>query len=127
MPTRNPRVNVCVTSEQHTLLLELGKLQGRSAASFLREMLDSTMPVLIAMLPVYRAAAAQQAMQPEALQLAIRDAIAAVDAGRDQLDFLHHLAHVSSAISNDQGEEAAPAPSEAREDAAPRPAARKRS
>ena len=128
MPTRQPRVNVVVTDAQHRLLGELGALQGRSAASFLREMLDASTPMLEAMLPIYRAAAAQQAMQPEALQTAIRDALAGVEANRAQLDLLEHLAGVQADLANDQGAPVAGAArSGATEDAdEPAPAPRKR-
>lgn len=117
MPASNPRLNVTVTPHQHQLLMELGELQGRSAASFLREMLDAAMPMLDAMLPVYRSAAQQAAMQPEALQLAIRDALAGVEAQRAQLDLLGLIADTKPNTSNDDG--ADPAPSGAREEAAP--------
>lgn len=118
MPAKSPRLNVTVTSRQHAVLLELGALQGRSAASFLREMLDGAMPMLDALLPIYRAAALQEAMQPEALQKAIRDAIAGVEAGRDQLDFLGALAASEANLANDRGDDGTPGPSEAREDVA---------
>lgn len=118
MPTNNPRIAVVVTSDQHKLLTELGELQGRSAASFLREMLDAGTPMLEAMLPVYRAAQAQVAMQPEALQMAIRDALAAVDGRRAQLDLLKLLAASEANSANDAGADAAP--SGAREDSGTR-------
>lgn len=55
--SRNPRVNVVVTPEQHTLLLQLSRLQNRSAASFLREMLDNVTPLLRASVPLLTTAA----------------------------------------------------------------------
>ena len=124
MPSKLPRLNVTVTSHQHDLLAELGSLQGRSSASYLREMLDASTPMLEAMLPVYRAAAAQAAMQPEALQMAIRDALSSIDTNRAQLDLLRLLEASGANSANDAG--AALAPSEAREGAAPAPR-RKRS
>lgn len=117
MPASNPRLNVTVTPHQHQLLMELGELQGRSAASFLREMLDAAMPMLDAMLPIYRSAAQQAAMQPEALQLAIRDALAGVEAQRAQLDLLGLIADTTPNTSNDDGAQLAP--SGAREEKAP--------
>ena len=117
MPALNPRIGVVVTPHQHRLLVELAELQGRSAASFLREMLDAGTPMLEAMLPVYRAAQAQIAMQPEALQMAIREALAAVDGKRAQLDLLKLLAASEANSANDTGD--ATGPSGAREDAAP--------
>jgi hypothetical protein len=118
MSNSNPRLNVTVTPEQHAMLLELGALQERSAASFLREMLDTATPMLAALLPVYRAAAAQQAIQPQALQMAIRDALEGVEANRAQLSLLDQLGTVQPANSHG-GPERSPASSEAREDAAP--------
>lgn len=55
MPSPNPRINVVVSHEQRELLADLSALQGRSAASFLRELLDTATPLLRAMLPVLRA------------------------------------------------------------------------
>lgn len=124
MPAVNPRIGVVVSTHQHALLTELGALQSRSTASFLRELLDAATPMLEAMLPVYRAAAAQVAMQPEALQMAIRDALADVDGKRAQLDLLKLLAASEANSANDA--DASTAPSGAREDEAPAPR-RKRS
>lgn len=117
MPTPNPRIGVVVTWEQHSLLAELALLQGRSSASLVREMVDAATPMLEAMLPVYRAAQAQIAMQPEALQTAIRDALASVDANRAQLDLLKLLASSEANSANDA--DASTGPSGAREDEAP--------
>jgi hypothetical protein len=117
MPAKSPRLNVTVTDLQHALLVELGALQGRSAASFLREMLDAATPMFQAMLPVYRAAAQQEATQPEALQLAIKEALSGVEAQRSQLDLLQLLAETSTNPSNDvAGDAVNPAPSGAREE-----------
>lgn len=116
MPATSPRLNVTVSPRQHAVLLELAGLQDRSAASFLREMLDGAMPMLEAMLPIYRAAALQQAMQPEVLQKAIRDAIAGVEAGRDQLDFLGALVASEANSANDRDGVADPATSGASEE-----------
>ena len=57
MPTKKPRVNVTVTSEQHALLLELASLQGTSASAILRQMLDQVTPLLRASVPLLRTAA----------------------------------------------------------------------
>ena len=57
MPTSLPRINVTVTEEQHALLLELAKLQGGSAAGFLRQQLDAATPLLRAAVPLLRQAA----------------------------------------------------------------------
>lgn len=127
MPTRNPRVNICVTDAQHRMLMELGKLQGRSAASIVREMLDASTEMLGALLPIYRAAAQEQAMQPERLKQAIKDVLAGVESNRSQLDLLALLADAKPALANDQeGPDAVrSAPSAAREDGGA-PVSRKR-
>lgn len=127
MPAKSPRLCVSISEEQHSLLLELGSLQGRSAASYLREMLDATTPMLAAVLPIYRAAAAQAAIQPELLQQTIRDAIAGFEANQSQLDLLEHLAAVTPVLANDQAGSADAAPSGAREDAGASRKRRKRS
>ena len=57
MPSRLPRVNVTVSEEQHGLLQELAKLQGGSAAGYLRQMLDQATPLLRAIVPALRMAA----------------------------------------------------------------------
>lgn len=116
MPTPSPRINVVVSVEQHQLLTELGQLQGRSLGSYLREMLDNTTPLLVAMLPVYRAAAQQAQMQPQLLQKAIRDAQAGLDEKTAQLDLLKLISEVSSGVANDAVGAAAAASSVARED-----------
>lgn len=58
MPTRLPRLNVTISEEQHALLMRLGALQGRSAASYLRELLDASTPFLAALMPTLEAAKA---------------------------------------------------------------------
>jgi len=116
MPTSSPRINVTVTPEQHSMLLELAELQGRSASSFLREMLDGSMPMLRALLPIYRRAAQAAEIQPQALQAAIRDALAAVEAGREQLDFLGTLTAVEAHSANDRDGATVPAASGASEE-----------
>jgi hypothetical protein len=52
-----PRVNVTVTEEQHTLLLELARLRGGSAAGYLRQQLDLSTPLLRAAVPLLQRAA----------------------------------------------------------------------
>jgi hypothetical protein len=46
MPTPNPRLSVVVTPHQRDLLGALGAHQGRSAASYLRSLLDASTPHL---------------------------------------------------------------------------------
>lgn len=57
MPSDKPRVNVVVSPEQHRLLLDLGRAQGRSASSYLREVLDGVEPYLRHMLDLEQARA----------------------------------------------------------------------
>jgi hypothetical protein len=123
---KSPRLCVSISERQHEVLAELGLLQSRSSASFLREMLDAAMPMFEALLPIYRAAAQAQAIQPEALQVAIRQALDALEGERGQLDLLEHLARVQPALANDQAD-AAGAPSEARAHASAGTGRRKRS
>lgn len=118
---RSPRINVALTPEQHSLLLELGALQGRSAASYLREMLDGAMPMLRDLMPVLRTAAAHTEQQPQAMvkeaQEAIRAALDHIEDNRDQLNLLEILAgHTPVSASNDVIDGAGTAPSGARAD-----------
>lgn len=115
VPTKLPRLNVTITEHQAELLRELGELQGKSSASYLRDMLDQATPMLETILPVWRAAAAKVAMQPQELQRAIRDALETVDAQKAQLSLLEHVAAVQPRLANDPGGAAA-GPSGARED-----------
>lgn len=46
MVSIKPRVNVVVEPAQHALLARLGEIQGRSASSYLRELLDGAEPYL---------------------------------------------------------------------------------
>lgn len=91
--TKSPRVNVVVTEEQHRLLLDLGALQHRSAASYLRELLDAATPLLRATLPILQASRSAMEDQPDALQKAAQDALEQV-VGPDwrQMDLEAHLA-----------------------------------
>lgn len=61
MPKRAPqfRVNIVVTEEQHSLLVELASLDPsvRSSAGFVRELLDQVTPLLRKTVPLMRAAA----------------------------------------------------------------------
>jgi hypothetical protein len=50
MPTPNPRLSVVVTPHQRDVLAALGAHQGRSAASYLRTILDASTPHLVALL-----------------------------------------------------------------------------
>lgn len=120
MPTKLPRLNVTVTEHQHSLLAELGELQGRSSASYIREMLDASTPMLEAMLPIFRQAANVAAEQPFKLQQAIKEVLAEVDGQKAQLNLLSLLAGSQSTVANDTPSDADAAPSVAREDASAR-------
>ena len=102
---RNPRINVVVSPEQHSLLMELGALQGRSASSFIREMLDAAEPMLAAQLPLWRAVVEQAQAQPEILRKAIHQSLLDLQSNVDQLDLLKLLVQHQPAISNDDGGE----------------------
>lgn len=86
MPTRLPRVNVVVSPEQHALLSELAKLDPdtRSAAGFLRQMLDQVTPLLRKTVPMMRAAAEELDTNREQLRGPLREFLREVD----QLDLL---------------------------------------
>lgn len=102
MSGKLPRLCVSITSEQHSLLLKLAALEGRSAASYLRQMLDVATPMLEATLPVLEAAAKQAAMQPHALAEAIKNALLEVDAQKAQLSLLGLLAASPLDPANDE-------------------------
>lgn len=68
MPTNLPRLNVTVTREQHSLLLELAELQDGSASGFLRGLLDDVTPLLRHVVPVLRTAAQEKNMKEDELQ-----------------------------------------------------------
>lgn len=74
MPSKLPRVNVAVSVEQHELLMELGRLQHRSASSYLRELLDAATPALALILPVLRAREAAVGEMPQKLEQAALEA-----------------------------------------------------
>lgn len=70
MPSKSPRINVTVTPEQHSLLVELAELQGGSAAGFLRQQLDASTPLLRSVVPLMRRAAEEiELTRAEAAQL----------------------------------------------------------
>lgn len=77
-PQLAPRVNVTVTEEQHALLLELARLdpETRSAASFLRQLLDQATPLLRKTVPMMRAAAEELDTGRTELRSTIREFLA---------------------------------------------------
>lgn len=92
MPSKLPRVNVVVSAEQHELLMEVARLQHRSASSLLRELLDASEPFLRAILPALRARAEALDRQPAAIQEAAQGLLQAL-LGDDpaQLDLVQHI------------------------------------
>lgn len=86
MPTRLPRVNVVVSQEQHALLSELARLdpETRSAAGFLRQMLDQVTPLLRATVPMMKAAAEELDTNRQALRGPLNAFLAQVE----QMDLL---------------------------------------
>lgn len=85
---QSPRVNVTVTAEQHALLLELASLNGGSAASYLRAMLDQATPLLRVTVPMLRAAADELEMTKERAAELLKPALREISASGlvDQLD-----------------------------------------
>lgn len=79
MPTRNPRVNICVDPEQHALLVEFAHLQGRSAASVVKELLDAATPLLRKTVPLLRSAAQEIDNGPEAVEKRLLEVIMEVE------------------------------------------------
>lgn len=82
MPTHKPRLNVTMTEEQHALLLELARLNGGSAAGYLRQMLDQATPLLRATVPALRMASEEMNVTREHAQQQLNDMLRALrDAG----------------------------------------------
>jgi len=99
-------LNVTVSEEQHGMLLELGDLQHRSAASFLRELLDTATPILRATLPILRARSLAIEDQPAALEKSVTDALGAL-LGDDpaQIDLVDHIAALLASQGDQEGAE----------------------
>lgn len=117
--TRNPRVNVCVTPEQHSLLAALGRLQHRSAASLVREMVDAATPLMRKTVDLLSLAEEAQGVTRQAAREALRsvlEELQALTGDPNQLDLLALIPELA-----DSGEEADPAPIGEREEAASSP------
>lgn len=101
MPTPNPRMAIVVSAEQHELLMELGALQGRSAASYVRELLDMATPMFRAVLPLLRASADVQerasSMISDRMQGIMAEARATVPAD-GQADLEAFLAEMNAVV-----------------------------
>jgi hypothetical protein len=105
-----------ITPEQDQLLGELGRLQRRSKASYVVELLDGAESLLRALLPVLRAHLATVEGQP----VALKDAVARVFAGAygedpAQLDLVHRL---NDLLDEKEAARARPTRSGAREERA---------
>ncbi len=89
VPTQLPRISVAVTPEQFDILTRSARAQRRSAASFIRELVDAATPALRAMLPVLEAREKTLAEQPRALQEAAAGFLGILQGmDPDQLTFL---------------------------------------
>ncbi len=81
MPSGNPRLMIVVTPEQRELLADLAKLQKRSSAAIVRDLVDAATPLFRALRGTLQRAAAVTEAQPalvheivsQALQDAYRD------------------------------------------------------
>ena len=104
MPTRNPRVNVVVTPDQHQLLTALAKEQNRSAASLVREMVDAAEPLMrrtVELLDLANTARGMsQTAAREALEAVLQD-LQALAGTSDQLDLLKLLPDASDGSETD--------------------------
>lgn len=79
MPTKLPRLNVTVTPEQHSLLLELAELNGGSASGYLRQMLDTATPLLRAAVPALRMASQEMDAKRDEVQTALASMLAELE------------------------------------------------
>jgi len=118
VPTPNPRMAIVVTAEQHQLLVELGALQGRSAASYVRELVDMATPMFKAVLPVLRASADVQgrvsALIADRMDGIIREA---TTTGTDdgQTDLEAFIAEMKAVVDAERSQATATASTDAQE------------
>jgi len=84
-------VNIVVTEEQHALLSELAELDPdtRSAAGFVRDLLDQVTPLLRSTVPLMRAAAQEMDTNREQLREPLRAFLSAME----QMDLLDGAPH----------------------------------
>jgi hypothetical protein len=109
MPTSNPRLMIVVTPEQRELLAELGKLQDRSAASFVRELVDAATPMFRQLLPVMRAHAEAIDGQPVKMEEAVLQVLrSAYGDDPAQLDMVEHINALAAHIEAETAPEARP-------------------
>jgi len=95
MPAKYPRLQVTLTEPQRVLLTELGEIQGRSAASYLRELLDGAEPLLRSLLVLLREKELQISRAVEEVTHGTSETLQNMF-GSDpaQLDLVEHLAAV---------------------------------
>ena len=95
MPTKNPRLMITLTEEQRAVLDELGELQGRSAASFVRELVDAATPLLQSLATVMRAHVSLIQSQPTTVKKLVAEVIQKTygdPVEPSQIDLEDHLA-----------------------------------
>jgi hypothetical protein len=106
MPTSNPRLMIVVTPEQRDMLAELGKLQDRSAASFVRELVDAATPMFRQLLPVMRAHAEAIDGQPVKMEEAVLEVLrSAYGDDPAQLDMVEHINAIAAHMEAETAQE----------------------
>lgn len=115
MPSPFPRLAIVLSPEQHLLLSRLSKLQGRSQASYVRQLLDLATPRLRALLTPLEAAQAEAEHYDEGFQHALQEALQEADEELEQqLELLDPLGIEAAIEGVGVGSvQAAPAPTEA--------------
>lgn len=103
MPTKNPRLSVVVTEDQHAILTRLSALQDRSAASFVREIIDTATPLLRVLLATVEAQHETLAAVPEQFAKAVAQTLSGMLA--DDPDQLDLVAHIASLVGSDEERE----------------------
>ncbi len=113
MPTPNPRLSVVVSQEQHELLTDLAGLENRSAASYVRQLLDGATPLLRSLRDVMSTITPQDGRSVDKL---VSEALTGAYADDpDQLDLLGHFAATAGgadrtdrSVSEDRADRTAP-------------------
>lgn len=127
MPSKLPIITVRVTQEQDELLGVLARFQGRSKASYVRELLDGAEPMFRALVPVLKAHAATIEGQP----VAVRDLVSRVltgaygDDASPLLDAMQDMAGRLEATEAAGAERTAPQRKRGADRTAPAPSKRK--
>lgn len=106
MPTSNPRLMIVVTPEQRRLLAEIAKLQSRSSASIVRDLVDAATPMLRALQPVLQAADAATRGQPAQVQEIASQVIQAAysEDQHAERDLAHLVNVIAGMLERDAGE-----------------------